>query len=149
MTTPRLAVRAVLLDEDRLLMVNAYPDNQSDLMVVPGGGVEVGSSLPDNLRREVHEETGLSITVGDPCLVNEFHDPETGFHQVDIYFRCTLDGSALIDAGWQDSEAIVTDRRWLTEAELADRRHKPDSLRAVAFGPPGRIIYDPLEILVR
>ncbi len=147
--SPRLAVRAVLIHEGRLLMVNAYPDGQSSLICAPGGGVELGASLPDNLRREVHEETGLEITVGAPCLVNEFHDPERGFHQVDVYFRCHLEGSAEIDPNWQDTENIVTERHWLTEAELVQTWHKPDSLHVVAFGPQGSISYDPLELIVR
>ena len=147
--SPRLAVRAVLVHEKRLLMVNAYPDGQSTLICAPGGGVETGASLHDNLRREVHEETGLHISVGDPCLVNEFHDPESGFHQVDIYFRCYLTGTAEIDPAWQDADNIVTQWHWLTEAELARTWHKPDSLRAMAFGPEGLVSYDPLERIVR
>jgi len=130
-------------------MVNAYADGQSTLMCPPGGGVEAGSSLPQNLRREVYEETGLQIDVGPPCLVNEFHDPKGSFHQVDIYFRCTVIGSAEVDQNWRDTDRIVTDRRWLTEAELAEVYHKPDSLRAVAFNLPEAITYDPLEPLVR
>ena len=145
---PRLAVRAVLRHADRLLLVNAYPDGQSDLMCAPGGGVERGASLPDNLAREVFEETGLRIIVGEPCLVNEFHDPDRGFHQVDIYFRCRVDGPPETPGGWRDPEGIVTDRRWVTEAEMAALRVKPDSLRAVAFGGEG-ISYDPLERIVR
>lgn len=146
--SPRLAVRAIIVEAGRVLVVNAWPDGQSPLMCAPGGGVETGSSLPDNLAREVFEETGLTIDVGAPCLVNEFHDPGGGFHQVDIYFRCTLTpGSARPDA-WSDVEAIVTQRRWLTPAELARTPHKPDSLAGVAFGAGG-ITYDPLEPLVR
>ena len=146
--SPRLAVRAILIHEGRLLLVNAYPDGQSDLLCAPGGGVDTGTSLPANLKREVFEETGLNITVGDPCLVNEFHDPGSGFHQVDIYFRCQLQGSAEIAPDWQDPERIVTQWHWLTEAELSQSRHKPDSLAAVAFGAAG-ITYDPLEPIVR
>lgn len=146
--SPRLAVRAIIVEEDRLLVVNAWPDGQSPLMCAPGGGVEVGSSLPANLIREVYEETGLEIEVGDVCLVNEFHDPGSSFHQVDVYFRCVVvPGSARPDT-WTDSEAIVTRRRWLTQAQLQQTPHKPDSLGAVAFDS-GAITYDPLEPLVR
>ncbi len=77
----RLATRAIILQENRLLLVNAFPDGKSDLWCAPGGGAEMGTSLPDNLIREVHEETGLTVRVGPPCLVNEFHNPDDGFHQ--------------------------------------------------------------------
>lgn len=147
--SPRLAVRAVIVHLDRLLMVNAYPDGQSDLLCAPGGGVEVGASLPDNLVREVYEETGLRIEVGAPCLVNEFHDPGSSFHQVDVYFRCHLTGSAEIDPGWQDAERIVSEWHWVTREELVRLPHKPDSLAAVAFDEGGAPTYDPLEPIVR
>ncbi len=145
---PRLAVRAVVLHRNRLLLVNAMPESKSNIMCVPGGGVERGSALPENLKREVYEETGLRIDVGAPCLVNEFHDPGGSFHQVDIYFRCTLAGPSEMDANWRDVEEIVTDRRWVSRAEMAALRVKPDSLAAVAWQDPEAPMYDPLEPLV-
>ncbi len=139
---PRLAVRAVLVHEDRLLLVNAWADRKSTLWCAPGGGVEVGQSLPDNLAREVMEETGLTIQVGTPCLVNEFHDPAKPFHQVEVFFRCKLIAGALQD-DWEDPERIVHKRQWFTRDEVARLHLKPSSLPQVAwnrgFG------YDPLE----
>jgi 8-oxo-dGTP pyrophosphatase MutT (NUDIX family) len=146
--SPRLAVRALILHEGRLLLVNAYGGGVSDLWCAPGGGVEAGTSLPDNLVREVHEETGLTVAVGAPALVNEFHDPGTPFHQVDIYFRCTLVAGRL-DPTWADPEGIVTDRRFFARSEMAAIRYKPDSLPEAAWGPPGAVLYDPLEPIVR
>lgn len=142
---PRLAVRALILRDDRLLLVNAYGGGQSDLWCAPGGGVEPHASLPDNLVREIHEETGLRIVVGAPCLVNEFHAPERDFHQVDIYFRCAAIGA--MPECWTDPEGIVTDRRWFSREEMAAIRFKPDSLPEAAWG--SGLIYDPLELLVR
>ena len=143
---PRLAVRAIILHQDRLLLVNAYKGGTSDLWCAPGGGVEPGSSLPDNLMREVHEETGLCIAVGAPALINEFHDPGTGFHQVDLFFRCTIT-SGQLDPAWTDPEAVVTQRRFFSRPELANTRLKPDSLPDAAWGQG--LTYDPLERLVR
>lgn len=142
----RLATRAIIVEDGRLLLVNAYPDGKSDLWCAPGGGAEMGASLPDNLIREVHEETGLTISVGAPCLINEFHDPETGFHQVDIFFRCTITDGQL-DSAWQDPESVVTTRRMVTRTEMAALRVKPDSLAEIAFSDGLR--YDPLERLIR
>ncbi len=147
-TPPRLAVRAIILHEERLLLVNAWPTGKSDLMCAPGGGVERGSSLPDNLIREVYEETGLHITVDAPCLVNEFHDPSGSFHQVDVYFHCTLLSAPTLDHGWEDIDAIVTDRRWVTRAEMTNLRVKPGSLAAVAWRDADAPMYDPLEPLI-
>lgn len=145
----RLAVRALILHEDRLLLVNAYAGTRSNLWCAPGGGVESGVSLPANLIREVHEETGLSVSVGDPALVNEFHDPVSGFHQVDVYFRCTITAGEL-DQAWRDPEGVVNRRRYFSRGELAGGtiRFKPDSLPAAAWGTGG-ILYDPLERIVR
>lgn len=147
-TPPRLAVRAIIMHENRLLLVNAWPDGKSDLMCAPGGGVERGSALPDNLVREVFEETGLAIEVGTPCLVNEFHDPNGSFHQVDVYFRCTLLSDPTLDHNWLDVDAVVTDRRWVTREAMAKLRVKPDSLAAVAWADTDAPMYDPLEPLI-
>ena len=145
---PRLAVRGLLLIDDRLLLVNAWGGGTSDLLCAPGGGVELHSSLHDNLIREFHEETGLSIAVGAPCLVNEFHAPGHDFHQVDIYFRATITGGDL-RADWSDPAGVVNRWRWVTADQMATLRFKPDSLPAVAFGPEGAVLYDPLELIVR
>lgn len=144
---PRLAVRAVLMHENRLLLVNAWR-GRDDLWCAPGGGVDPHASLPDNLHREIQEETGLQVRVGQVCLVNEFNDEERDFHQVDIYFRCTLVSGAL-DAAWQDPEGIVSHRRWVTRDEMADMLIKPDSLAHVAWDAPLQTFYDPLEPIVR
>lgn len=140
--SPRLAVRAVIIENARLLLVNAWPNGQSDLMCAPGGGVHPHSSLPENLIREVYEETGLRITVGQVCLVNEFHDPQSAFHQVEVFFRANV-VSGTIDPHWRDPEAVVSERRWVSQKDMANLHIKPDSLANVAFGDD--ITYDPLE----
>jgi len=146
--TPRLAARALILLDDRLLLVNAFPGGRSDLWCAPGGGVHSGSSLHANLIREVHEETGLTVSVGAPCLVNEFHDPASGFHQVDLFFRCTI-ASGTVSEVWRDPQRVVTSRRFFSRADLdlGRIRFKPDSLPAAAWGDS--MLYDPLEVLVR
>jgi 8-oxo-dGTP pyrophosphatase MutT (NUDIX family) len=138
----------VILHDDRLLLVNAWPGGTSDLWCVPGGGAQPGQSLPANLIREVHEETGLTVAVGVPCLINEFHDPATGFHQVDIFFRAHIIAGA-IDPAWRDPEGVVSQRRVFARDELASGtyRFKPASLPQATWaeGP----LYDPLEVMVR
>ena len=145
---PRLAVRAVIVHEGRLLLVNAWPDGKSRLMCAPGGGVDPGASLPDNLAREVFEETGLRVAVHAPCLVNEFHDPRIGFHQVEVFFRCSIIGETTITDGWQDPENNVTEHVWATSADMSMLKIKPDSLARIAFASDSSVTYDPLEMIV-
>ena len=142
----RIAVRALILLQDRLLLVNAYPGGQSDLWCAPGGGVEPGTSLPENLIREVFEETGLTVAVGRPALINEFHDPASGFHQVEVFFRCTITSGA-ITPDWRDPEGIVTQRQFFGRDDLTQTLicFKPDSLPAAAWGQS--LAYDPLEFI--
>lgn len=144
---PRVSVRGIVMADNRLLLVNAWPGNQSKLLCAPGGGVEPGQSLPENLIREIHEETGLTVEVGEVVLVNEFHDPKSTYHQVDIYFRCEIVAGQL-DPDWQDVDGVVHDRRFVTEDEIATLLVKPDSLAQVAWGDGG-ITYDPLEPVLR
>ncbi len=144
---PRLAVRGLLVIEDRLLLVNAYKGREGALYCAPGGGVEAGQSLPENLAREFSEETGLVVAIGKPCLVNEFHDPTGTFHQVDIYFHVSH-VSGDLNGAWRDPEGVVTERRWVTRSEYATLRVKPDSLIRAAW--EGDImLYDPLEPILR
>ena len=145
----RIAVRAVLMDAGRLLLVNAWP-GRTHLWCAPGGGVEAHASLPDNLIREVREETGLSITVGAPCLVNEFHDPQSAFHQIDIYFRALIVPGSPRPTDWSDPEGVVFARKWVSQSEFAELNVKPDTLGQVAW-PDGSetAVYDPLEPIVR
>ncbi len=143
----RLATRAIIMNEDKLLIVNAWR-GRTHLWCAPGGGAEPHQSLPANLSREVFEETGITVKVGEPCLVNEFHDPEGDFHQVDIYFRCEI-VSGDLHGEWTDPEGVVSHRRWVTRSELSQYRLKPDSLAAVAWRDADAPSYDALEPILR
>ena len=115
------------------------------LWQLPGGGLNPGESPSEALIREVAEEVGLVVTVGAPFLVNEFHDPVSGYHQVDLFFRADLVGGDALRL--EDPEGVVNRARWVTRDELAGLRHKPDSLGGAVWGV-GDAIYDPLEVIV-
>lgn len=61
---PELAVGAVAVDADRLLLVRRGHGPAAGEWSVPGGRVEWGETLAEAVVREVHEETGLDALCG-------------------------------------------------------------------------------------
>lgn len=60
-------VTALVRRAGELLMVRQAGPGEVPVWTVPGGRVEPGEFLPDALRREVLEETGIAVT--DPGMV--------------------------------------------------------------------------------
>ncbi len=78
---------------------------------VPGGRVEFGESLAEAARREMAEETGLDVVVGDVIGWVERVSPE--YHFVIVDFAVTVVGGTL-RAG--DDAA---DARWVAVDDLS------------------------------
>ncbi|HSL59158.1 MAG TPA: NUDIX domain-containing protein [Acidimicrobiales bacterium] len=63
-TRPEVAVGAVAVDADRLLLVRRGHGPAAGEWSVPGGRVEWGETLAEAVVREVREETGLEVLCG-------------------------------------------------------------------------------------
>ena len=61
---PVVGVGAVVLDDDRVLLIKRGHAPLKGQWSLPGGGVETGETLEDAIAREVLEETGVTIDVG-------------------------------------------------------------------------------------
>lgn len=57
-TSPRLGANAVILDGNRILLLQR---EDFHIWCLPGGLLELGESAADGVIREVHEETGIHI----------------------------------------------------------------------------------------
>ena len=107
---PRLAVRALILHEDRLLLVNAYPGARLGLWCAPGGGCETGQSLPENLAREVMEETGVRVHVDTARYLASQPWPFPGSLMLGFIARAEPDtpraSEELEDARWFSADEV-------------------------------------------
>lgn len=61
---PRIGVAAIVLDEDRVLLVKRGRDPGKGQWSLPGGLVELGEGIQEALFREIREETSLQIALG-------------------------------------------------------------------------------------
>lgn len=117
---PIVGVGAVVLDGDRVLLVRRANEPLKGHWSLPGGGVDVGETLRDAIRREVREETGLEVEPGAivDVLDRIRFDPDgrARFHYVLIDFVCRPTGGALCCASDADDAAWVA----LTALEAFD-----------------------------
>ncbi len=84
------SVVAVIVDDDgRVLLTRRSIQPFQDLWVMPGGKIDLGEPILEALKREVHEEVGLEIEIGELIDVFEHLTPgEDNCHFVILYYRC-------------------------------------------------------------
>ena len=126
---PVVAVGAVILDGDRVLLVKRGREPLKGEWSLPGGAVEVGETLESALVREVLEETCLTVDVGPVIEVLERIrsdvDGRTEYHYVIVDYRCRLvSGTATCG-----SDAAAAE--WVPRGDLARFRLTAGALAAI------------------
>src|SRR3569623_159442 len=132
--SPLVGVGAVVVDADRVLLVQRGREPLKGKWSLPGGMLEIGESLHGGVIREVQEETGLRV---EPIELVELLDriireqsPEgerVRYHYVIADYLCRVVGGSLMAAS--DAEAA----RWVARAE---------------WNSPSAIALDPITVRV-
>ena len=122
---PLVGVGAVIVDAAGLvLLVKRGSEPMLGRWSIPGGLVELGETLLDAVRREVAEETGLSIQpesvveVVDRIHLDEKADEETSsavrYHYVIVDYWCR------VVEGYAKAASDAADLRWASPLEWRD-----------------------------
>ena len=126
---PVVAVGAVILDHDRVLLVKRGHEPLKGAWSLPGGVVEIGETLDAALAREVFEETGLPVDVGPVIEVLERvqHDAEgrVEFHYVIIDYLCRARATQIAHGSDAD------DARWIPITDLAEHGVNPKAIAVI------------------
>lgn len=115
---PRVAVGAVVVHQDKVLLVLRNKAPSKDMWAIPGGSVNLGETLQMAAEREVFEETGLRIKAGEVIYTfDAIHHDQAGRVQ---YHYVILDLQAeALDPGQPLTPADdVRQAGWFTLADL-------------------------------
>lgn len=95
MNKVRVRVSGILIENDKILLVNHSGLTQNFIFWnPPGGGIEFGENAKGALKREFIEETGLEVHVGDFLFINEVTTID--LHAIELFFEVTKLGGKLV-----------------------------------------------------
>ena len=129
---PIVGVGAVIVRDGRAVIVQRATEPLRGQWSIPGGAVELGETVREAAAREVREETGLEVEVGEVLEVFDsiYPDPDgrTRYHYVLIDFLCRPVGGEL-NAGADAAQA-----RWVEEPELREFKVSESATRVIRKG---------------
>ena len=135
---PRIRVSAVLRREGRILLIRQEKPGR-EYWMLPGGGVDVGETLVQALKRELGEECGIGddLPLEGPIAVVESIAPHgaPAKHVVHIVFAGYLGGRSLEAVTSKD--AAVRGHRLFGPEELLELPVHPPIQRFLARWQPG------------
>jgi 8-oxo-dGTP diphosphatase len=117
---PRVAVGAVVFKDERVLLIRRGKAPARGDWAIPGGSVRLGERLQAAAEREILEETGLVIRVGEPVYTFDVIRRDAAgrfrFHYVIIDFLAEYVAGE-VKAGDDAREA-----RWVSAPEIQNLR---------------------------
>ena len=122
-----ISAAALIIQSEKLLLVNHKQAGDYDFWVPPGGRLEGAESIFDCARRETVEETGLNVEPYSIMYIHEFYEP--GYHFCKFFILCKAFSGKLTLANKEQAEDFLVDARFFSQDELRDMTVHPEILK--------------------
>ncbi|MGD8904918.1 MAG: NUDIX domain-containing protein [Anaerolineae bacterium] len=122
-----ISAAALVLDDDRLLLVNHREPGAYDFWLPPGGRLEGSESILDCARREAFEETGLTVEPERILYVQEFVEP--GYHFCKFFILCKGFSGELTLANRDADESWLVGAAFFSQQEMQGMEVLPPVLK--------------------
>jgi 8-oxo-dGTP diphosphatase len=109
----------LVIRDDQILMIRRGLPPYAGAWSLPGGKLTWGETIQEALRREVLEETGLTVRVGSLAGVVESIDPHGAFHFVILDYFADVSGGDLRPGD------DATDVQWVSLNRVAELETTP------------------------
>src|ERR1035438_10247219 len=115
---PIIGVGGIVIDGDRVLLVQRATEPLKGEWSIPGGALELGESLTEGVERELLEETGVAVealeVVEVLSRVLKLPDGRVRYHYVLIDYLCRPKPGAATPVAATDA----SDARWVSREDL-------------------------------
>ncbi len=117
------AVKALIVNGQKQLLVIKQQVGEYELWDLPGGRIEYGESPLETLKREIIEEVGLDVAIGNMAGTWWFYRTKTDNAQVVcMTWTCSLTSSDINIHNNPAAENIV-EYRWVSKNEFLDETY--------------------------
>ena len=114
---PRAAVGAIVIKDEKVLLVKRGQPPSEGLWAIPGGSVKLGETLQKAAEREIREETGIIIRAKEPVFIFDAIEKDEKGH---IRFHYVItDLKADYIEGEPRGRSDAVDARWVSPNELS------------------------------
>ena len=104
----------LIIDDGKIALLRSTVNNK---YIFPGGGVDLGETMEEAMKREVVEETGLVVETADfidaADAFFEYTPDNLKFHAIQFFYLCTVSNNSLITTDQIVDDNAVKQPQWV------------------------------------